>query len=101
MSMPYKVAHYPGVAEKMRALADLASLAGIRRHYLDALRTMARRLQDDPLGWGDPLYRTHIQGGIVCSGLIDPIVVRFVVHEPEKVVLVIDIKPLFQWLIRP
>jgi hypothetical protein len=38
--MPFKVSKYAGVAEKMRSLADLAALAGMRQSYLDALTTM-------------------------------------------------------------
>lgn len=48
--MAYKIGKFPGVAEKMRNLSDLASFAGIRQSYLEALRTMADRLENDPLG---------------------------------------------------
>ena len=99
--MPYKVGKYPGVAEKMRMLGDLATLAGMRRRYLDALNMMMRRLQEDPLTWGDPQFHLHIEGGTVCSALVDLIVVRYAVHEPEKAVIIRDILPLFEWPIRP
>jgi hypothetical protein len=101
MSMPYKVGKYPGVAEKMRTLADLASLAGLRQSYLDALRKMADHLENDPLEWGDPVYRVPHQSGVVCHALVEPVVVHYSVHESTKIVLIIDIKPMFEWPIRP
>ena len=99
--MPYKVGAYAGVKEQMRTLADLASLAGIRHSYLDALKQMARHLQDDPLAWGDPVYRSPQQGGIVYHALVGPIVVHYAVHESKKAVLIIRIEPLFEWPVRP
>jgi hypothetical protein len=98
--MPFKVGKYPGVAEKMRALADYASLGGIRQSYLDALKTMVERLENDPLQWGDPLYRAPHQSGIVCRACVGPITLLYSVHESVRVVLIIDLKPLFEWPIR-
>jgi hypothetical protein len=62
---------------------------------------MARRLQDDPLEWGDPLYQAPHQSGIVCQALVGPLVVRYSVHESKSIVLIISIEPLFEWHIRP
>ena len=97
--MPFKIGKYAGVGAKMRTLADLAALAGIRQIYLDAL--MYQRLEQDPLGCGDPLYRLHIEGGAVFHAVFDPVIVRYSVHEPQKTVLIMDIVPLFDWPIRP
>lgn len=99
--MPYKVGKYPGVKEQMRTLAVRASLGGIRQAYLDALQTMADRLQHSPLAWGDPLYRLPHQSGLVCQAPVGPILVRYSVHEASQVVLIISIEPLFEWPIRP
>ena len=85
----------------VRPIADLAMLAGMRQRYLDALQTMLKHLRDEPLQWGDPLYRTKHEGGIVCHACIGPILVRYVAYEAEQMALIIDIKPLFEWPIRP
>jgi hypothetical protein len=99
--MAYQVGKFAGVAEQMHTLADLATLAGLRQSYLDALKYMLERLQRDPLEWGDPLYRTQREGGVVCHAWIGPIIVRYAVFESEESVLIIEIKPAFEWSIRP
>ena len=99
--MPFKVGQAAGIKQRMQTLADLASLAGIRRFYLDALAVMLQRLENDPLEWGDPLYRKPALGGMVCHAVVSPIIVHYSVHEPAHTVLIIEIKPLFEWPIRP
>jgi hypothetical protein len=99
--MAYKVGKFSGVGEQMRALADRAKLVGIRQRYLEALQEMLERLQLDPLDFGDPLYRTKHEGGVVCHAMIDPIIVHFAVFEVDQTVLIIDIQPAFDWPIRP
>ena len=101
MSVPYKVGNYDGVEQQMQLLLDLASLAGIRASYLESLADMARHLKTDPLEWGDPVFRKPDLGGIVCRALVSPVVVHYSVHEPAHAVLIIEIKPLFEWPTRP
>ena len=98
--MAYQVGKFAGVGEKMRTLADLAALAGLRQSYVEALQRMYERLHNDPIDWGD-LYRTKHEGGLVCHALIWPITVHYAVFESEQTVLIIDIKPAFEWPIRP
>ena len=99
--MPFKVGKVAGVGAKMRTLADRASLGGIRQAYLDALEQMLSRLENAPLQWGDPVYRLPHQGGVVFHATVSPIRVLYSVHEPESIVLIIDVNPLFHWPIRP
>jgi hypothetical protein len=99
--VPYKVGNYDGVKEQIRTLLDLATIAGIRESYLEALAKMAERLQNEPLAWGDPVYRKPNPVGLVCQGIVGPIIVRYSVHEPEHAVLIISIEPLFEWPVRP
>ena len=95
--MPFKVSKVEGVGAKMRALATLASLAGLRQSYMAALLKMYEKLAIDPLGWGDPIFRQPHKGGIICHALVGPIVVHYSVHEPENTVFIMDVKPLFEW----
>jgi hypothetical protein len=99
--MPYKVGRFAGVPKQMRALADYAALAGIRQAYLDALKRMLAHLEQDPLAWGDPLYRIKHKSGVVCHVCMEPIAVRYVVFEEEQSVLIIDIRPVVEWRVRP
>jgi hypothetical protein len=99
--MPYRVGLYKGVKEQLKTLAILASLAGFRQAYFDALHMMAQRLQEDPIEWGDPLYRKPQQNGVVCRASVGPIIVHYSVHESVNVVLIMRIEPLFEWPIRP
>jgi hypothetical protein len=85
----------------MRTLADRAALAGFRQSYVDALAEMLQHLQNEPLTWGDPLYRMPHQGRIVCHAMVGPVIVHYSVHEPENTVLIADVKPMFDWPIRP
>jgi hypothetical protein len=101
IGMHYKVGTAAGVKERMQALADLASLAGLRQSYLDALTTMRQRLGNDPLAWGDPLYNKPPVGGIVCRAVVDPIIVHYSVHESSNSVIILRIDPLLEWPIRP
>lgn len=79
--MPYQVGTFAGGEKKMRALRDLADLAGFRQAYLDALDCMIERLQDDPKSLGDPLHRTKLGGGMVFHALTAPIGVRYAVYD--------------------
>lgn len=63
-----------------------------------ALRTILQdihqRLRSDPQGWGKPLYHTKLPGGTVFCGILPPLVVHFVVYEPERFVWIFDVKAL-------
>ena len=99
--MPYKVGTAAGVKDQLQTLLNLASLAGIRQFYLDAVDIMGRRLANDPLEWGDPLFRKPFVNGIVCRALVEPIMVHYSVHELINSVIILKVEPLFEWRIRP
>lgn len=99
--MPYKVGTAAGVKEQMQTLAELASFAGFRQRYRDALATMGRRLENDPLEWGDPLFRKPHVGGVVYRAVVGPIVVHYSVHESINSVIILSVDPFFKWPIRP
>src|SRR5262249_49385858 len=101
ISVPYKVGKYDGVTKQIRTLFDLATLAGIRESYLAALAKMIEHLENEPLEWGDPLYRKTNPVGLVFAGLWGRSPVPSPVHEPQHAVLIISIEPLFEWPVRP
>jgi hypothetical protein len=78
----------------MRELAKRAKLLRIHAAYLDSLRSMVEQLENRPLEWGDPEYRTKLPGGIVCHGITWPLIVRFAVYEARNSVIIFNIAPL-------
>ncbi len=90
----YRVDRLAVVDEQMRALAAKAAAAGIREYYLQSLHAVLERLRTQPLEWGDPDWRTQRPGGTVCHGLLGPLLVKYAVFEPDRVVLMLDLSPL-------
>jgi hypothetical protein len=91
---PYRVDRLAEVDSQIRALVAKAATLGNRRQVIDALKAVYERLETDPFGWGDPEYRTQKEGGCVCHGIRAPLVVHYAVFEPERVVVILKIKPL-------
>jgi hypothetical protein len=89
-----RVDRLPVVDEQLRTLAAKAGAMGIRREYLRALHFVLERLRSRPMEWGDPGHRTRKQGGWVCHGICRPLVVHYVVFEPERVFCILKTKPL-------
>lgn len=63
-----------------------------RTAIVDALEETLNKLRNAPLDFGDPLYRTRKEGGVVCHGLCWPMSVQFVVYEAEQVVCILKVK---------
>jgi hypothetical protein len=80
--------------QQMRALLAKAAARGELGEILAALRAVARQLKARPHDWGDPLHRTRKEGGQVYRGIKSPLVVRYAVFEPEKVVWLLDVRAL-------
>ena len=92
--MAFRIGRSAAIEQQIRDLAKLATAAGIRKIYVDALRTMVDHLANRPLEWGDPEYNLIQAGGVVCHGIIAPILVRYAVYQLEQIVQIIEIKPL-------
>jgi hypothetical protein len=90
----YRVARLPRVAQQIRALAKAAAPLGIKEKLIAALEYLDEQLHSSPLVLGNPIHSTKKEGGVVCVGVIEPIAVRFAVFETEKVVFLLDVKPL-------
>jgi hypothetical protein len=61
---------------------------------VDALEAIISQLETRPHEWGDPERRTRKEGGLVYHGIRSPLVVQYVVFEPDEVVWVIKVTPL-------
>jgi hypothetical protein len=55
---------------------------------------MVRRLESEPQVWGDPERRLNHPGGKVYHALAPPLFVLYAVYEQERLVCILDIKPL-------
>ncbi|MCI0637756.1 MAG: hypothetical protein L0Y72_02290 [Gemmataceae bacterium] len=82
------------VSEQIRNLVERADKLGIKQQTLQSLTSIVDKLESNPLSFVDPTYRTRKQGGLTCYGIEGPLVVHCVVYQIEKVVLVLDIKPV-------
>jgi hypothetical protein len=45
------------------------------------------------MGWGDPIRKTVLEGGMVYRGIYQPLIVHYAVFEKERVVMLLDINP--------
>ncbi len=92
--MPYVIGRFAGIDDKIHVLAGKAKELGFRKAYRSALLQIMANLRTRPLEWGDPEYNTKKEGGVICHGIVHPVLVRFSVHEPEQTVLIFDVQLL-------
>jgi hypothetical protein len=80
--------------QQMRDLIAKAAAGTERQHVADALEVVFSQLETRPADWGDPLWRTRKEGGLVYHAIQASLVVRYVVFEPEKVVWLLEVRAL-------
>lgn len=90
----YKLRHLPAAAQQINDLAKIAAGRGLKTLLLASLTEVVGRLQSEPSSWGDPQYNLHKPGACMYSGILDPVIVNYVVFEHEKIVLVVKVRPL-------
>src|SRR5262245_9901307 len=84
----YRVSLLGPVAEVLKNIRDQAILAGNEAEIVAALRIIYERLRQDPLGFGEPLYRLPAMKMLVCVGAVSPISIGFGVHEDKALVVI-------------
>jgi hypothetical protein len=95
MAVPrYEITSVPNVKQQLRRHAQHAVLQGKDATVARALRHIMRQLEIDPARFGEPAYRTRKPGGLVYKAVHQPFSVSYVVYEPERVVLLIDVSPM-------
>jgi hypothetical protein len=75
-------------------LADRAKQTGMTAEFYRAVHEILERLQNDPLGWGDPVYDLGLPGAVRCHGIRPPLVAHFAVYQNERRVWWLDVKAL-------
>jgi hypothetical protein len=84
----------PTAMRQLRELTRNAIESGFAKLLTGALQEMMQKLRTDPTNWGDPEYHPKKQGSCVYHRACDPLFVKYVVYEPERVVLVLEVRPL-------
>jgi hypothetical protein len=94
MASLYRVDPTGPAKQQMRDLLAKAVARNEGEKVRGALEAIVSELETQPHGWGDPLHRTRKEGGQVYRGIKPPLVVRYAVFEPEKVVWLLDVRAL-------
>lgn len=90
----YTVTSIPRADQQVGELFIRAAALGIGHQLLAALKAVYRELRSAPEAFGDPAHRTKKAGGMAFNVVVEPISVHYVVYRIEKVVAVLDVKPL-------
>lgn len=90
----YKLTTMPHADEQVRDLLHQSASLGIRNELIEALKEVSTQLRREPTKLGDPVHRTRKQGGMVYTLVVEPVFARYAVFESEKVVFLLDVKPL-------
>jgi hypothetical protein len=83
----YKVEITSFIKAEIKTLAKKAALIGIKQAYHNAWLAIEKRLEDDPIQFGECHY--HLSNGALrCQiGVIDPVAVEFAIHEADRKVV--------------
>jgi hypothetical protein len=90
----YQIGFSGVIAEAIRQLQRQATREGRGPEFLDALRTIVERLQDNPVEVGEPLYRLPVLRMNVRCVLIRPLYIDFAVCEDRPLVFIKLVKLL-------
>jgi len=87
----WRVSFPPALVNRLRTWAERARLRGLADEYRDTLRSLHQHLSTNPLTFGDPLYRLHHLGLVVCHRVVSGMRIRFAVDEPRHLVYVLGL----------
>ena len=90
----YELDRASEVDRQVRDLAARAVALGMREQFFAALKTVIRRLEQDPADWGDPERLTRRPGGMVYHANSPPLLVRYIVYQPERVVCLLSVRAM-------
>ncbi len=91
---PYAVGQLSEVLRRLHDLTEKAKMLGMGRELAEAITTVVGKLAAEPASYGDPEYHPNKPGSCVYHAICDPLYVRYVVYEVERVVLILEIRPL-------
>jgi hypothetical protein len=76
------------IAKTLKQLQRRAKAQGRGEEVLAAIRSIWRKLSDDPLEFGEPLYRLPALRLRVRHGAVGPLLLYFAVHEDKPLVFI-------------
>jgi len=82
------------VLDALRQLQHKATDVGIGSTVLTAIKAIHKHLQEDPLGFGEPLYRLRLFPLQVRVAVVSPLAVDYTVDEQRRLVFIKGIRPL-------
>ncbi len=91
---PFQVVFPQYILQNLKAWGQKAIALGIRQQFAAALRTVLAKMTVEPLRWGDPNFRLHNMGLLVCHRVYQMLDVTYAVDEQRRIVYVKEMKPL-------
>lgn len=88
----YKVDHTVGAKEQIRSATALATQAGKLPEIIAILKKAVLLMQTDPIGWGEPEYRSKFVDDVFCHGILRPVVFHYVVFEQVQSVVLLGVQ---------
>ena len=88
----YKVVVSQRLRTAVREVHAQAAARGRGYEFLDAIRTITKRLQSDPREFGEPLYRLPALGLMVYHVFVSRVAVHFAVHDEKPLVWIRSVK---------
>ena len=80
----YRVICVPKAERQIRELKAKSRSSTERQDLIAMLAEVNRKLNTQPLDWGDPERRTKKPGGIYCHGIHSKLIVQYAVLELER-----------------
>lgn len=91
---PFRIICSEAVTNRIVQLLRRAKQEGFGKEVGTALRQIIKRLQTDPLEFGEKLYHLHALNQEVRAGAISAVAVRYAVHAEKRLVFIGDCKRL-------
>jgi hypothetical protein len=87
-SRPFAVSMSKAIREQIKAIHRDEIASGRGHEVLSAFRHIVRRLETDPIRFGEPLYRLPALRLMVHQAIVLPLLVNFAVHETQPLVFI-------------
>jgi hypothetical protein len=84
---PYKVTHSALTGQEIKRLHQRAAQEGRGKQFVSALRAIYERLKNDPVNFGEPIFRLPALKLIVYQAGVSPVMVDYAVHEERRLVI--------------
>ena len=91
---PYKVDCSGVVAKALKQIQKQANKEGRGKQVLSAVLQIWKRLTNDPMNFGEPLFRLPVLKMQVRHGAVRPLFVEFTVCEDKPLVFIKGVKLL-------